>query len=221
LTYAQGINFRNTGPYVTDGANTTHDLAVTIDYPWTTPQGNVVGWEQLTGGTSVPSTLDRNNAVDARLAGLQDCGGFPSSSFLAHSGSNSSLWRMDLPAAGSYDIRTAHGDPNGALMHEAWIDFFDGTTLLANVINNQAMSSGGHFWDATGAERTSVADWVANNAVKTLVFATTILRVRFTNNSQQWFFNHIFVQASAAPATVSRRVLSPTGARTGSRQMQQ
>ena len=107
MSFPQGINFRATAGYVTDGANEYGEIATTANYPTTSTQGNNVGWETAPSGTR-----DRNNALDVRLAGI-------------HFGDNATLrdYRIDLSGTGSWISRIAAGD--AASNQECKMELFD------------------------------------------------------------------------------------------------
>lgn len=87
-----GFNFRATSGYVTDPANTTYSIGDT--YPQTR-NGITFGW---TGSPAAPTTRNRSTTVNAKVAGIN---------FAA--AASPLTFRIDLPAAGSYDIGCALG----------------------------------------------------------------------------------------------------------------
>lgn len=188
MAFPQGINFRATAGYVTDGANEDHELAAggSQDYPWTTAQGNSVGWEN--GGSSVGSR-DRNSALDRRLAGTNQYDSTP------HIGLD---FRIDLPAAGAYNIRAAVGDAVYDSASSSRCELFDGSTSLGYVYNGGAIA-GGNFADATGTVY-SAANWPGSNAAISKSFAGTIARFRFgIANTANMPAAHFYVE----PATLT------------------
>lgn len=163
VTLPFGVDFRATSGYVSDPANTVPEIGTNVDYS----SGRGYGWETLLTAGSL-STRDRSAGVDARLAGI-------------HGYSNGITneygdFRIDLPAAGSVNLRLAIGDASNAQPHN-WIKVYDGSTLLATIVSDVATLAG-EFYDATGVKRTSASDWVTNNAARSLTFATTIMRIR-------------------------------------------
>jgi hypothetical protein len=154
----KGFNFRQTSGFVTDAAG---DACVTSgdNYP-------VVFANGITGGFSVAvgQDRDRDGGIDARLAGL-----------VYASASTPATFQIDLPSAGTYDIRLAIGDASFANGTATAVTVRDNATDL---ITLTGLSPGaGQFYDATGVLRTSAADWVSNNAASTQVFASTTLYV--------------------------------------------
>lgn len=69
MAFPQGLNFRATNAYVTDGTNEAPETdsggTGNQNYPWTTAQGNTVGWETA---DSVYQARDWNSGNDRRLA---------------------------------------------------------------------------------------------------------------------------------------------------------
>jgi hypothetical protein len=92
------LNFRSTSGYVTDGAGQTYVLA-TDTYP-TTRGGVTFGWE--TPGPT--GHANRSTSLDVRLAGI----GYRVNS----SGGAAGIFRVALPATGTYNLRLAMGDAN-------------------------------------------------------------------------------------------------------------
>jgi hypothetical protein len=143
-----GLNFRQTSTYVTDGANETYVLG-TDSYP-TTRAGVTFGY---TAGFSSASTRNRSTSVDRRLAGIHFDGG-----------TADAVFRVDLPAAGVYEVRMAMGDAAGANGYGC--DLTDGISTLISIANG---SNGTVFTDATAARHTA-ADWPTDNVAATVTF---------------------------------------------------
>src|SRR3989304_1265269 len=160
MALPQGINFRATAGYVTDPTGTTYQTATTANYPFTTPQGNNVGWEAaLVGGTR-----DRSTTVNARLAGIN---------YTAAS-ATAKKYRFDLPAAGSYNVRVAMGDAGSS--NGAYCQLFDNVTLLSTLVTDHTgTGAAGNFYDATDTLLTAAA-WPGSNTAYAATFASTIAR---------------------------------------------
>lgn len=184
MALPQGINFRATSGYVSDPTGTTNEVSKVVNYPRTTPQGNNVGWETLTGTLD---TRNRNSGVDARLAGVE---------FLGAGAGNSAIYRIDLPSSGSYNVRAALGDIGFSVRVGAILQ--DGSTDVATLIADDTVTgAGGNFYDATGTLRNGESDWVANNAALTQSFSTSILRVRIPGSSAVTkSIAHFYVEAA-------------------------
>ena len=181
MAYPQGINFRETAGFVTDGTGEDNELSMAVSYPDTTAQGNTVGWEDSLASNNM---RDRNAAIDRRLAGIV----FQNSTVLRR-------FRFDLPSAGDYDIRWALGDTYTGQVCRA--ELLDTTTSLTIVA---ATCSAANRWlDAAGTELTQTT-WPTTNAAITKTFATTILRVRIGNTGASAIYPiaHINVAAVAA-----------------------
>lgn len=162
MAYPQGINFRATAGFVTDGAGDASEIGTTANYPRSTPQGNVVGWEQAPTGT-------RDRAVaPAQVAGIH---------YLTSSSGVFANYRFDLPAAGEYDVYVAAGDVSNPAFCK--LELFDNATskgVLVNRIGTEIPL--GAFVDATGVLRADYNDWITNNAPLRVTFASTIARFR-------------------------------------------
>lgn len=161
----KGFNFRNTSAFVTDGTNETFVLP-TDAYPTT----RTVGGESVTFGWETVVTAngrDRSAAAPyaPELSGV---------TFLGPSDTPTSLvFRVDLPATGSYAINIAAGDQAGA--SKAFFEVDDTSTSV--LAFGPTVVAGGSFMDAAGTARTG-SDWQANNVPATETFATTIFRLK-------------------------------------------
>jgi hypothetical protein len=180
MALPQGINFRSTLAYVSDGTSDSFENAnnatSTGSYPRTTAQGNTVGWESFNGG----NIRDRSTTVDHRLSGL-------------HFISVQADYRIDLPSAGSYNVRAAFGDMSSA-SDTKW-SLLDTTTTLVTLATG-TNSSAGSFKDATDTLRTAAA-WPSSNAAVTQTFGTTILRVRGSSAVTFNYIAHVYVEAAS------------------------
>lgn len=178
MAYPQGINFRQTLAFVTDGANESWDHAVGAGgtYPHTTAQGNTVGWEGAVG-----NDRDRSSSVDRRLAGV------------CFTSSVQADYRFDLPAAGSYNVRFAAGDM-GSVNDTLW-SLLDTTTSLATLTTGTNVTTGS-FKDATNAVLTAAA-WPGSNTLVNKTFSTTICRFRGSAAGAANMIAHAYVEAAA------------------------
>lgn len=182
MTKLQGINFRNTSGFVTDGTGDTYEIIdAPADYPRTTPQGVTVGWEQAIG-----FTRNRNAGNDPRLAGSA------STSTVTNGGVQN--FRIDLDASGSHDITIAAGD--AAYTAHVKLELFDGTTSLGVLVPVGATSAGNKFFDATGTEL-SAAAWPGSNTPVTKTFSGAICRFRIGDGANACAIAHVAVTAAA------------------------
>jgi hypothetical protein len=180
MALPQGINFRSTAGFVTDGTNEDHELtnSGSNDYPWTTAQGNSVGWETVSGNYIV---RDRNAGIDRRLAGLNfNVIDTPTS------------FRIDLPATGNYNVRGAFGDDS--YTGNVAFDLYDTTTKLVS-LSTGTTSAASKWKDATNTEY-SAAAWPGSNSPYAATFASTIMRVRAVGTGQ--VIAHIYVEAGSS-----------------------
>lgn len=166
MALPQGVNFRETSGYVSDGTDDYAQISATVNYPTTTPQGNNVGW--LTAGAW--AARNRNASNPASLAGVH----YATTSVLAE-------YRIDLPAAGTYSIRFAGGDASASARVHCQI--YDGTTTLLATIGPSTTGAANRFVDASGVVRLSPAAWVSDNVAIELTFSTSTLLLRFPADS--------------------------------------
>jgi hypothetical protein len=158
MTIDSGYDFRQTSGYVTDPSN-CYFVAATTSYPTLLGGLNV-------GYISGPSSRDRSTSVDPRLAGIHFFG----------TGAGDRTFKIAGLTGKSIDIRLAAGDAtsNNYVYWELWDgDPSSGGSLITSYA--QTLISTGQFVDATGATRTSSADWVTNNAAYNHTFSNDIL----------------------------------------------
>lgn len=183
MAFPQGIDFRATSGFVTDTGSNYAELTQgnpSGNYPTVTPQGNTVGFV-----SSITDHRDRNAGDDPRIAGTS----FP----------NGGAWtyRIDLPAAGAYDIFAGLGD--GSYAATVNLTVLDNATTLYT-LGNTSTGAGNSFADISGAVSTA-ANWpttggeTAGNKI-TKTFASTIALFQTTGGA----VCHLFIQASGAPA---------------------
>ena len=129
------------------------------------------GYGYVAGGTYNPRT--RNTALDRRLVGTHWT-----------ATNTQAVYRVDLPATGSYTIRTASGDASGGA--SVYLELFDGISAGVGVTSKGVLSTGSTstaaaFKDATDVERATPSAWVSNNASITATFSTTVLVLHIGN----------------------------------------
>lgn len=183
MAFPQGINFRATTGYVTDGTNEDYEIGSgsgAANYPRTTAQGNSVGWETT---SSTYNERNRNSGNDRRLAGCH---------FNGSSGAFD--YRVDLSAAGDWDVRLAMGDASYA--QGAACELFDTSSSLGT-LSSGSTSASQRFKDATGTEYTN-ATWPGSNTAVTKTFSTTICRFRTAGVGVTANIAHLSLTAAAA-----------------------
>lgn len=158
----QGLNFRATSGFVTDISPATFQVTGSINYPFTSPQGNAIGVETISG--SGIGTRDRNASLDARLAGIN---------FQNNDGSSFAVYRIALPLAGTYNIRLAAGDASGQA--NVSILLKDSATTFATITGTT--SAANRWFDATNVERTNIT-WPTSNVILSRTFTSTIFRIQ-------------------------------------------
>lgn len=162
----KGFNFRSTAGYVADGTNETHVLGTSTPYPTTlSVNGESVtfGWES--GPTA---TADRSTAAgDApELSGIN---------YSTAASGTDYVFRVDLPVAGTYQIRLGAGDAGSG--NEVYFVLQDTSSVLTTVGSTSTFVSADEFMDFTGATYNSGTLWHAGNVQYSATFATTICRV--------------------------------------------
>lgn len=180
MAWDKGFNFRASSGYVTDPADCTYATAGDT-YPVTR--------NSVTFGWTVSPTSDRDRAAytgdQAKLAGL--C-----------FGNSNGTFQVDLPSAGSYDIRLAVGDAitGQSLMNLVVLDNATPVITLASMTTSDAQ-----WYDASGVLRTSAADWVANNVAVNCSFSSTTLFLQLGAAASNTTIAHLFIsQTAGAPA---------------------
>lgn len=178
MALPQGINFRGSLAFVTDGATESAEYAGgSVTYPRTTAQGVTVGTE-----SNLFNNANRTTSFDPRLAGIY------------YTSSAGPAFRIDLPSSGSYNVRIAAGDGIGPNRSE-W-DLYDSTTLLANLTTGSTVA--GHFKDAQNVDY-AAASWPGSNSVRNFTFSSTICRLKSAVTTGNTVLAHFYVE-SAAPA---------------------
>jgi hypothetical protein len=162
MAWTKGINFRQTSGYVTDAADDTYLLDDGgdngEDYP-VTRNGVTFGYTSVIG----IQERDRNSSNNAKLAGFH----FPSAE------ASEVTVRVDLTAAGTYNVRVAMGDPSYARTGMKAIIRDNGSDKFT-VSGNTA--SANNFLDATSADLTH-NDWVSSNTPQSVAFASTVAQI--------------------------------------------
>jgi hypothetical protein len=179
MSLPQGVNFRGSIGYVTDGANEAFESCSnggSPTYPHTTAQGNTIGSE----GSAFPNA-DRNSAIDRRLAGIVYAS---VSSFLT--------WRIDLPASGTYNIRIAAGD--ASFSNPSQWAIYDDLTKLSDITTG-SMSAASRWKDAQNVEYTETT-WPTSNSLKAFTFTSSICRVKATNTAGNSVLSHFYIEAA-------------------------
>lgn len=145
MSFDIGINFRSTSGFVADGANETWCSKPDL-YPIVRGPSSGFGW---TGSSRRPHyDGDRDASVDRRLAGF--CYVYPS---------ETAIFRLDLPGAGSYAVHLALGDVRSdGWDHECVLLDSDGATVLRTVADGAVPTNRDQFIDAAGAVWSS-AEW--------------------------------------------------------------
>jgi hypothetical protein len=162
--FAQGIYFRASNDQVSP-TNYDVEIATSVNYPRVSAQGNNVGWSTAASGVSV---ADRNATTDVRLKGI---------AFVTKTVGFD--YRISLPSPGTYNIRAALGDSSAG--HDNRLQVFDNVTQIWD--KDAGATPAGQWMDANGIIRTSEANWVSNNTLVPLTFASSIAIFRFGNST--------------------------------------
>jgi hypothetical protein len=203
MALPQGLNFRNTSGYVTDVSPATFEIfdpasSGTPQYPRTTAQGNTVGYET---GSINSNPRNRNSGNDARIAGCHSMN------------SATQRYRIDLPATGSYNIRSASGD--GTYSVNAYLEVLDTTSSLGVLVNNASTGIANSFYDASGTLRTALL-WPTLNTAVSKTFTTTICRFKFSTGSSS-SIAHLYIESasSGSSGTVATTNANDTSSASG------
>lgn len=189
MAYPQGMNFRLTVAYVTDGTgqDCEYDSAAgAATYPRTTAQGNNVGWEDDNG--SQLQFRNRNTAIP-RLAGTSWC-----------SANGTHRYRFDLASTGDKNIRVAMGEYSYSRTVDC--ELLDTTTSLGVIVSGSTAAAN-NFKAANNTNYTA-ANWVSNEAthIQPFTFSTTICRFRMsTASTQTGWTAHLYVEDGSAATT--------------------
>ena len=203
-----GFNFRNEISFVTDGAN---DQGVQITSATALyPQTNTIGGESITWGvTTLTGTecRDRYDTNDVRLAGMW---------FKANATAGVQIFRVDLPATGTYSINIAAGDPQYASNANTF-RILDNTT--SKIFVDAVATTSGQFLDATGTPYTN-ATWPTSNTAVDVTFATTTCFIELGTTTADTAapsnFSHIhFTAAATASISIDTAPTSVTRGETG------
>lgn len=216
MTWLIGVDFRQFASYVTDPSGYgppgyVAELA-TAGNDYTAVQG--YGWETGISGGSDGTTANG----DARIAG---------SAYTADP--LVGTFRIDLPAAGTYNIQLALGNAQGGANTER-AELFDDTTSLGVLVNDQLSAAGsGTFtgFDAQDNDYDGTAGhdynaWIANNPLggggagsRNFTFSSTILRLKIGNASGSSYtaLAHLMVMQVASAAGNSGLPLLGVGGR--------
>lgn len=160
MSFDKVFDFRASSGYVTDPANGT--WVVPADTYPTTRNGVTFGWEDTTG----LDARDRDTGVDARISGI---------SFHSNIDNNTDIFRVDLPAPGTYQIGLAIGDAAGANAQNTYIVVSD-NSVVGLIEFGPIATDSSHYADAAGNLWTTGA-WPGSNVLVPAAFATTVLRV--------------------------------------------
>jgi len=142
--------------------------------------GDIYPTTRTINGSSVTfgSTSDPGDSRRDRDSG-QCSIGLAGVSFEANNAASPALWQVDLPSAGTYDIRFALGRPTAfgtAGKQKACV--FDNTTQLFCCTLNTDLTAG-HYLDANCTDHTSATNWSNNNTAYRATFSTTTLVVKY------------------------------------------
>lgn len=188
MAFPQGINFRGTAGYVTDGTDEYGETASgTLNYPTTSTQGNSVGWES---GTSGASPANRNSGNNRRIAGMAHTNG-PAATVMRY--------RIDLPSSGDYKFRAAVGDANYS--SNVYLELEDTSSSLGTLATSNTSGSN-NFRDAADAQY-SAANWPGSNSLSAAkTFTTTICRFVIGDGVETYTrIAHIYVESAGGATT--------------------
>lgn len=162
------FDFRNTQIYVTDDAAcawANHSVSYPTSYTVNGVTLNA-GWE-----TAAASSTNRNNLLNHQIAGFAQA---------ANSGTTPAIFRIDVPAAGTYKVSCAASDTSNSgsqsfIGVDSAATLFTVTALATDGSVNQIADCAGVLWTATL--------WPGNNLYVPVTMATTIFRLKIGGQS--------------------------------------
>lgn len=168
MAFDLGFNYRSTAGYVTDPSYGVPVLSETYPHTYTAANGYSIN----AGWATAPSTADRSNTNDPRIAGIN------------YHGSTDLDFTVDLssgsaPGAGTYTVDIAMGDA-GSSNDDSYL-LLDTSTTLIDATNGGAGIGGigaGSFYDATVSIVTASTTWTGATVSKTFATTTAILRLK-------------------------------------------
>lgn len=140
----------------------------------TYPTSRTINGSSVTfGSTADPGDSRRDR--DSSLCSI----GLSGLTFEANSAGSPALWRVDLPSAGTYDIRFALGRPFafGSPGKQKACIFDDTTQLFCCTLNTDLTA--GHYLDANCTDHSSPTNWSNNNTAVRATFSTTTLILKY------------------------------------------
>jgi hypothetical protein len=155
---ATGIACRGSGAFVTDAPGDTFCTSDLYVAGTPTRAGEAFGFDAAT------TVEDLDNTVNPKLSG---------DNFHSHVNGDDVGWFWEK-ANGVYTIRLALGGVGVTNFPNIEVRDGVGGTILFTV-QDAAGSSAGQFYDATGVKRTSAADWISNNAGRSITITTGLL----------------------------------------------
>ena len=161
-SWSYGVDFRDTSGHATDVGTNTYFLGTNDTGAGAYPISR--GGINIGSSDGLALTVLDNAGTDPRFAGVIYTGPGQSKAF-----------KIELPTTGTYNVRLAIGESdNGFPTHQVII--LDNSTTKATITGGT--SAAHHFLDATGVERTSESDWIANNVSLSVTFASTTMILR-------------------------------------------
>lgn len=180
MAFPQGCNFRATSGHTTDGADEDF-IGASTTYPYTTAQGNNVGW--VTG--FLPSdSRDRDNTNDRRITGHNSVS------------SGTARFRIDLPSTGNYDVELGSYENTGA---NSSVAIYDDTSLVSTLTSDVAINNDAA--DATGTVY-SLANWPSSQTAVNLSFSTTTFIAYVTHGGTGFWgiISHLKLTFTGSPS---------------------
>ena len=160
-----GFDFRSTQAFVTDPAFAVFAAMGVTTSPTTATIGGqsvTYGWEALGSGSL---TRDRTTGFDPRLAGI-NC---------QQNNGNTSVFRVDLPGTGDYNIGLALGD-TGGYSQPSTVGVSSGGINVFSLFAVNGLTRAIDVADATGSVRLAT-DWPVSNLPVRITFPSTVFRI--------------------------------------------
>lgn len=170
------VNFRSTVGYRSDDGADAYIETGANAYPYPSGLGYDVGFV-----TPATSFVNLSITSDPRVSGNAVLPGYANTDY-----------RIDLPSTGDYEIAAAFGTLSGSV-RGVYARLYDNSTQFGATIGPDTTVSGGVFYDASGVERLSEADWVANNVRVSRTFSSTVFITRTVSSAGTKLLAHIGV----------------------------
>lgn len=187
-----GFDFRATPSFVTDPSYALFAALGATAYPTTaTVNGQTVtyGWESVSASSL---TRDRTTSVDPRLAGI-NC---------QYNDGHTSVFRVDLPSVGDYNIGLAVGD-SANNSQRTYLTVSSGSSPVLSLVSYTGINPALDVADATGTVM-SPSVWTGTNSAVRKTFGSRTLRMTLGGTADSVFSCVAHLRITTANAIAPR-----------------